>query len=213
MNKTGKNYRTDGGATTVIGGKLVFAEGAGLSGFPGAENLVPSDSTDAASVRQDVNELIMKLKNAGLMVPDEWGLSVLACPTPAAMPTAETAENSGHSTVSIDGTLITVTLDCKVSDLADANHGETWGEHKWLGFGVSTGLDSLAGIRFTDDTGATAELTEADEDEAEALGLSAGEFVLYIKAEDEAYLAGEKGFALWADGYAETVYRMQIVEG
>ena len=138
------------------------------------------------------------------MIPDNWNLSVLACPTPAAMPTTETTANSGHATVIIDSEEITITLDGKVSDLADANHGETWGTHKWLGFGVRTGLASVEGIRFTDDTGVSVTLTSADATEAVALGLSAGDFVLYIKAEDVKYLTGEKYFTLWADGFATT---------
>ena len=128
------------------------------------------------------------------------------------MPTSETAANSGHATVTINGTEITITLNCKVSELAEANHGETWGKHKWLGFGVRTGLGSIVGVKFTDDSGVSATLASADVDEATALGLSAGDFVLYIKAEQEAYLSGQKSFTLKADGYAETTFTMKIVE-
>lgn len=152
------------------------------------------------------------MKNAGIMIPDEWSVSVLACPTPAAMPTAETAANSAQATVTIDGTAITIILNCKVSDLADADHGSTWGVHKWLGFGVRTGLDAITGVKFTDDTGASATLGADDATEATALGLSAGDFVLYIKAEDVAYLTGGKSFTLQADNYAKTKYTMKIVE-
>ena len=207
-----KNYTTDGGDRWVIGGTLEFEEGASLSGFPGAENMTPKETNTAADIRADLNALITKLKNAGVMVPDAWNVSVLACPTPAAMPTVETAANSGHATVSIDGTAITITLDCKVEDLAVADHGETWGKHRWLGFGIRTGLASVTGIRFVDDTGAAATLSADDATEASALGLSAGDFVLYIKADQVAYMAGEKYFTLWANGYAETKYTMQIVE-
>lgn len=146
------------------------------------------------------------------MIGDTWSVSVLACPTPAAMPTSETAANSGHATVTIDGTEITITLNCKVSELANANHGETWGTHKWLGFGVRTGLESVVGVKFTDDTGASAILTADDATEASGLGLSAGDFVLYIKAEQEGYLTGKKGFTLKGNGYAETTFTMKIVE-
>lgn len=207
-----KNYNTDGGDRTVIGGVLEFEPGAEVKGFPGADNLKPKATNTAADIREDLNSLIVKLKNAGLMVPDDWSLSVLACPNTSAMPTAETIANSGHASVAIDGTEITITLDCKVSALADANHGETWGTHKWLGFGVRTGLASIVGITFTDDTGAESVLTASDATEATALGLSAGDFVLYIKAEDAAYLTGEKSFALWADSYAHTKFTMRIVE-
>ena len=207
-----KNYNTDGGDRTVIGGGLEFEPGAEVKGFPGAVNLKPKTTDTAGDIRNDLNALITALKNAGVMVPDDWNVSVLACPTPAAMPTEQTTANSGHATVTIDGTEITITLNCKVSALADANHGETWGTHKWLGFGVRTGLGSVVGVKFTDDTGAQATLASGDADEATTLGLSAGDFVLYIKAEDPAYLAGEKSFTLWADGYAVTKFTMKIVE-
>jgi len=207
-----KNYTEQGGDVTHIGGVLEFEEGASLSGFPGAENLKPKATNTAGDIRSDLNALIVKLKNAGLMTPDAWNVSVLACPTSGAMPTSETASNSGHATVTIDGTAVKITLDCEVKDLAVADHGETWGKHKWLGFGVRTGLGSVVGVKFTDDTGASATLASGDADEATTLGLSAGDFVLYIKAEDAKYLAAEKSFTLWADGYAETTFTMQVVE-
>ena len=212
MSYNTKNYTEQGGDVTHIGGKLVFDEGGSIAGFPGAENFVPKTTNTGADIRSDLNTLIKKLKDAGIMIPDEWNVSVLACPTPASMPTSETAANSGHATVTIDGTEITITLNCKVSELADANHGETWGKHKWLGFGVRTGLGSVVGVKFTDDTGASAMLSADDATEATALGLSAGDFVLYIKAEQAEYLTGEKYFTLKADGYAETTFTMKIVE-
>ena len=212
MSHVTKNYNTDGGDRTVIGGVLEFTEGAQVRGFPGAENMVPDTSNTAAKIRDDLNTLILNLKNAGVMIPDAWNLSVLAVPTPASMPTAETAANSGHAAVNIDGTEITITLDCRVSDLAQADHGEPWGSHKWLGFGIRTGLASVEGVQFTDDTGAETTLGTADASEADTLGLSAGDFVLYIKAEQEEYLTGQKQFTLWASGYAETTFTMIIVE-
>ena len=212
MSYNTKNYTEQGGDVTHIGGKLVFDEGGSIAGFPGAENFVPKTTNTGADIRSDLNTLIKKLKDAGIMIPDEWNVSVLACPTPASMPTSETAANSGHATVTIDGTEITITLNCKVSELANANHGETWGTHKWLGFGVRTGLGSVVGVKVTDDTGASAMLSADDATEATALGLSAGDFVLYIKAEQAEYLAGEKYFTLKADGYAETTFTMKIVE-
>ena len=214
MSYNAKNYTEQGGEVTHIGGKLIFDEGGSIAGFPGAENQETEspNSDTVAKVRTSLNNLLTKLKNAGIMIPDDWNVSVLACPTPASMPTSETAANSGHATVTIDGTEITITLNCKVSELADANHGETWGKHKWLGFGVRTGLGSVVGVKFTDDTGASVTLSADDAAEATTLDLSAGDFVLYIKAEQKEYLTGEKYFTLKADGYAETTFTMKIVE-
>ena len=213
MSYNAKNYTEQGGEVTHIGGKLVFEEGGSIAGFPGAANQEPVTGNQVKDVKDAFNTLLIGLKNAGIMVPDSWNVSVLACPTPAAMPTSETTANSGHATVTIDGTEITITLNCKVSELAEANHGETWGKHKWLGFGVRTGLGSVVGMKFTDDTGASVTLSSADADEAATLGLNTpGDFVLYIKAEQAEYLTGEKYFTLKADGYAETTFTMKIVE-
>ena len=213
MSYNAKNYTEQGGEVTHIGGKLVFEEGGSIAGFPGAANQEPVTGNQVKDVKDAFNVLLIGLKNAGIMVPDSWNLSVLACLTPAAMPTSETTANSGHATVTIDGTEITITLNCKVSELADANHGETWGKHKWLGFGVRTGIGSVVGMKFTDDTGASVTLSSADADEAATLGLNTpGDFVLYIKAEQAGYLTGEKYFTLKADGYAETTFTMKIVE-
>ena len=213
MSYNAKNYTEQGGEVTHIGGKLVFEEGGSIAGFPGAANQEPVTGNQVKDVKDAFNALLIGLKNAGIMVPDSWNVSVLACPTPASMPTSETAANSGHATVTIDGTEITITLNCKVSELAEANHGETWGKHKWLGFGVRTGLGSVVGMKFTDDTGASVTLSSADADEAATLGLNTpGDFVLYIKAEQAEYLTGEKYFTLKADGYAETTFTMKIVE-
>lgn len=164
--------------------------------------------------KANFNGLLSALKNAGIIAPDEFSsLSVLAVPTPAKMPTAETAANSGHATLILsDDNVITIALDCEVADLADADHGSSWGTHKWLGFGVRTGLGSIVGIKFTDDTGASATMASGDATEASDLGLSAGDFVLYIKAEDPSYLAGDKCFTLEADGFAPVTVSMKMTE-
>ena len=162
--------------------------------------------------KANFNSLLTALKDAGVIAPDEFSVSVLAVPTPAKMPTAETAANSGHATLTISDDVITIALDCEVSDLADADHGSSWGTHKWLGFGVRTGLGSIVGIKFTDDTGASATMASGDATEASDLGLSAGDFVLYIKAEQAEYLTGGKCFTLEADGYAPVTVSMKITE-
>ena len=162
--------------------------------------------------KANFNSLLTALKEAGIIAPDEFTVSVLAVPTPAKMPTAETASNSGHATLTLADGVITIALDCEVADLADADHGSSWGTHKWLGFGVRTGLGSIVGVKFTDDTGASATMASGDATEASDLGLSAGDFVLYIKAEQAEYLTSSKCFTLEADGYAPVTVSMKITE-
>ena len=67
-----KNYNTDGGDRTVIGGTLEFAEGAEVKNFPGggsaggkAENQSASTATAVAGLKNDFNDLLVKLKEAG----------------------------------------------------------------------------------------------------------------------------------------------------
>lgn len=214
MSYNAKNYTEQGGDVTHVGGTLVFDDGGKLKGglMPNRDNSYDG-SDSVAKVRATLGRLFADLKNAGLMVADAFTASVKACPTPSAMPTTETKNNSAKATVSISGTDITIALNCEVDDLEDADHGATWGEHKWIGFGVGTGFSAgLTGITFTDDTGASVELSSADDSEASALGLDSGDFVLYIKAEDPNYLTGDKYFILSADGYEDTKFTMTITE-
>ena len=66
------NYVTDGGATWVIGGKLIIKPGAtveGLEGGAGAkmENVPDSSATKIAELRDDFNQLLAALRANGLM--------------------------------------------------------------------------------------------------------------------------------------------------
>jgi len=78
-----KNYMTDGGDTLVIGGALVVQNGAMVVGLPiefatvnstgviyQAENQRASTATDVATLVNDLNALLTKLKNAGAMEED-----------------------------------------------------------------------------------------------------------------------------------------------
>ena len=209
MSYVTKNYTEQGGEVTHIGGKLVFDEGA--EGV--AANVEMHSQTTGAAIRADLDALVVALKDANLIAGDEWNLAVKdkSSVTWANLPTAETLSNTGHVTAAIDGTKITVTLDCTVADLAVANHGATWGKHKWFAIGVDTGFDTdgVAGVVFNDGT-AEVVLTDADDSEAITVGLSKGDFVLYFKAEKVL----EKGarFTLSGKGMKKTSYDVKIVE-
>lgn len=173
-------------------------------------NQADSTATSVTNLKGDFNDLLAALKTAGIMTPDAMTVSALACPSTSAM-LPDTADNSSHATISIDDGVITIALDCTVADLKDSDHGAYWGVHKWIGFGVRTGEDAVTDIVFTDDTGASAKLGADDAAEATGLGLSAGDFVLYIKAEDPAYLAGDKSFTLKIGAKGATI-GMKITE-
>ena len=67
MSYTTKNYTTDGGDKTVIGGTLDIKEGAVLLGLPQADYQADSTATTIAELVTDFNVLLAKLKAAGLM--------------------------------------------------------------------------------------------------------------------------------------------------
>lgn len=207
-----KNYTEQGGAVTHIGGKLVFDEGASCEGFPGAVNIPASEAGTVSAAVTDLNKVIVALKDAGLMAGDAWNVTVKdkSTVTWKSLPTPETASNTSHVTAAISGNVITVTLDCEVKDLEDADHGSTWGTHKWFCIGVDpdTG-SSVAGVVFDDGT-AKVTLTVADDSEADDVGLNAGDFVLYFKAEK--LLAQDQVFKLSGLGKAKTAYTVKLVE-
>lgn len=193
----GKNYSTDEGNRMVIGGVLELKEGGKLEGFPKAAHLEASAS---------VADLIDALKKAKLMTGDAFTINVASC-TP---PIANTATNSAAATVTYDDNVITVSVP-SVEGLLDSDHGEVWGLHRWIGFGVSTGLSSVEGLVFNDGTAAVT-LGESDITEAQSVGLTtAGQFVLYIKAEK---VLAEKGqsFTLSYPGYEDVEIGIKIVE-
>ena len=69
-----KNYTEQGGDVTHVGGRLVFEEGASVEGLPSsftpAENQADSAATSIATLKEDFNALLAKLKVAGLMAAD-----------------------------------------------------------------------------------------------------------------------------------------------
>ncbi|UYO64320.1 Head fiber protein [Acetobacterium wieringae] len=67
MSYTTKNYTTDGGDKTVIGGTLEIKEGAVLLGLPQAANQADSNASTIAGLVTDFNALLTKFKAAGLM--------------------------------------------------------------------------------------------------------------------------------------------------
>ncbi len=205
-----KNYTEQGGDVTHIGGKLVFDEGAeGV--IPNQAAATGTSGTDAIAA---VNNLLVKLKNAGLMTADEW-----AAPTvtkeindTVAGHANRQANTNDISSVSVSGNVITITLSKKVSALKDFNGGNGWGVHKWLGIGVRPWTNAITDLYYNG-----AKLTAEDVTEAQSVGLNdAGYFVRWVAA--DLVLAGDNSqkskntFTLWADGFQKATYELKIVE-
>lgn len=205
-----KNYTEQGGDVTHIGGKLVFDEGA--------EGVMPNQAaatgTSGTNAIAAINDLLIKLKNAGLMTADEW-----AAPTvtkdindTVAGHADRQANTNDISSVAVSNGVITITLSKKVSALKDFDGGNGWGVHKWLGIGVRPWTNAITGLYYNG-----AQLTAEDVTEAQSVGLNdAGYFVRWVAA--DLVLAGnnkEKSkdtFTIWADGYQKATYKLKIVE-
>ena len=206
-----KNYNTDGGDRTVIGGVLEFEEGAEVKNFPGsggtasgeknaAENQDASTATAVAALKNDFNALLSKLKNAGIMIPDAWNLSVRLAPS---LTDQVAAANNAKASVELTDNAITITVD--VDDLEESTSSNpAQGTHKWIGLGIGTGLSSVTLAKYNGEA-----LTAADASEAESVGLKQnGEFVLYIKADE--VKDTPRTITLDADGYAEVAVTISI---
>ena len=197
-----KNYFDDGGDTLVIGGKLVMEEGAESSGIGGrVDNQSASTASQVSALKNDFNALLAKLKNAGVMEPDSWNISVRLAP---ALTDAVAAANNAKASVAYEDEVITITAD--VDELEESESSAPGqGTHKWIGLGIGTGLDSVTEVTYNGSP-----LTADDAAEAVSVGLDQnGEFVLYVRAEELAETA--KVITLNADSYAEIAISIVVV--
>jgi len=203
-----RNYTEQGGEVTHIGGKIVYDNGL-------MPNMSTADVTSdtVAKVRTSLNALITNLKNAGLMIGDAFTMQYAAV-TDSVAGHADRSYNTGKiSSVAVDNDehTITITLSDKVKNLKDFEAGNGWGKHKWLGVGLGVGISPITGLYYNG-----AALSAEDVTEATQCGLDAGYFVRWVAA--DLVLAGNNteksvdNFTLWADGYAETTYKLVIVE-
>lgn len=177
-----------------------------------AANQELSTATSVAEVVEDLNGLINSLKNAGVMTPDEFEMTVTKSVNDSIAGRADRQYNTNKiSSVTEENGVITITLSAKVSALKDFDAGGIWGTHKWLGIGVSAGINPITGLKYNG-----TQLTAEDVTEATQVGLSAGYFVRWVAA--DLVLAGDNSqaskdtFTLWANGYKTTEFTIKIVE-
>lgn len=204
-----KNYNTDCGNRTVIGGVLEFEDGAEVRNMPAgsgsaagvAANQESSTATAVAGLKNDFNALLVKLKNAGIMTPDAWNISARLAP---ALTDSVAAANNSKASVALADGVITVTADVDALEASESS-APGQGTHKWIGLGIGTGLTSVALAKYNG-----SQLTEADASEAASVGLDqAGEFVLYIRADE--VVSTPKTITLQADGYGEQTLTITVV--
>ena len=201
-----KNYFTDEGDTLVIGGKLIIEEGAEVTGLDGDSQVAPnqeaSTATAVAALKNDFNALLIKLKDAGIMVPDSWNLTAGLAPTPTEEVLVSNKEKV-HSVTLEDGQL-TICVD--VAELEESASSEpSQGTHKWLALEIGTGITDITAVRYNGSA-----LTALDVSDAQATGCATGSFVLYVKTEE--LVETPKVIRLAADGYGETAITITVEE-
>ncbi len=210
-----KNYTEQGGEVTHIGGKLQFDEGGKMAGglLPNQEAATGSGATGGTNAVNAINALLLKMKNAGLMKPDDFTMQY-ATVSDTVAGHADRQYNTGKiSNVAVDNDTheITITLSDKVKNLKDFDGLHGWGVHKWLGIGLGVGISTITGLFYNGSA-----VTDEDVAEASQCTLDAGYFVRWVAA--DLVLAGDNSekskdyFTLWADGYEETRYTLKIVE-
>ena len=198
-----------------------YLEGPGISPYAAhadhthdAKNQAASTAADVAGLKADLNALLIKLKDGGLMAKDEFTMTVTGEVNDSFAGHADRQYNTEKiSSVTIEGNVITITLSVAVSELKDFDGGGEWGVHKWLGIGVSAGI----GTDITKLMYNGSYLTNEDNTEAVTeCGLSAGYFVRWVAADlvlVENNNEKSKGyFTLSSPGYQEETYTLKIVE-
>jgi hypothetical protein len=177
-----------------------------------AASVSASTAADVAGLKADLNGLIVALKNAGVIKPDELTITVTKEVTDSISGRADRQYNTDQiSSIEEEDGIITITLSKKVSQLKDFNAGGNWGVHKWLGFGMSAGITPITGLKYNG-----ASLGAEDVTEATQVGLSSGYFVRWVAADlvvagDESQ-ASKSTFTLTADGYKNLGFKIKIVE-
>ena len=201
MSYNTKNYTEQGGDKTVIGGTLEIKKGASVTGLPAAKNQAASTATTVAGLKDNFNELLLKLKESGYMVPDDWNVSVAKISTPSGEELI--ANQSKVTDISIEDDVITVSVN--VDELvAFPSSNLEQGTHKWIGMNITTGLPDITAVKYNG-----YQLTSDDVTEAASVGGSAGDIVMWLKCDE--IIDTPKIFTLWASGYCETTY-MVIIE-
>lgn len=116
----------------------------------------------------------------------------------------ESQENQDKLTVTQSGNEITVTVDGGVSSLNTfASTNPAQGSGKWIGLDINTGEKDIRKVTFN----GTA-LTDADVADADSLGLAAGHFVLWLKA--EVVYASPRTIVLGVEGKDDTPITIKV---
>ena len=176
-----------------------------------AESMEASVASTVEGVVTDLNTLITKLKNVGVIAPEEFTMAFADVNDSVAGHADRQYNTDKISSVEEEDGVITITLSDKVANLKNFDAKNGWGVHKWLGIGIGVGINPITGLKYNGSA-----LTADDILEATYCGLSAGYFVRWVAADlvlrEDNTQKSKDTFTLWADGYGDNVYRLKIVE-
>lgn len=196
-----KNYTEPGGEKTVINGEIVIngklivnenaevngvekspytipiASSTSIGGVKEALNVPESEATTVATLKSNFNNLLIKLKDAGVIGKDAFNISVITIPTPVG--TDLIANHEKVDSIILVDNLITIKVPVDELVAFDSNNPNQ-GVHKWLGLSISTGLTSIIDVVYN----GTYTLAQVDVDEATTVGCPLGSFVLWIKCDE-----------------------------
>lgn len=178
-----------------------------------ADDIELSEATDVAGIVEDFNDLILTLKNSGVIAPYEFDITVTKNVVDSITGRADRQYNTNQiKSVSEKDGIITIVLNKTVAELKDFNAGGKWGTHKWLGIGISAGVTPITNLKYNGSY-----LTNEDIIEATQVGLGSGYFVRWVAADlvlmENNNEASKDYFTLWANGYGSVKYTIKIVEG
>lgn len=225
MGYNAKNYTEQGGDRTVINGEIVIngkltvneeAEVKGVEKYPytlpqasankiggvkEAANVPISNAETVEELSGDFNELLVRLKDSGVIAKDEFNINVIAIPTP--VNTDLILNHSKVEDITFNENLVTVKVPVNELVAFNSDNPEQ-GIHKWLGLSIATGLNSIIGVIYNE----TYSLAQTDVDEATIVGCPAGSLVLWIKCDE--LLLNPKVITLSKPGYKAETLTLEI---
>ena len=112
----------------------------------------------------------------------------------------ESQENQENVTITQNGTNIKIAVNGELNSFASTEIEQ--GVGKWVALEIATGLDDISKATYNG-----APLTEKDIADAESLGMPAGSFVLWVKAEKL-----PKVFTVGGENRTEVTYTVSLSE-
>ena len=127
---------------------------------------------------------------------------------PSSMPNATEAKaNQDATVIEQEGNKITISERSGEQWVEYASSNPAQGTHEWVALDIDTGEDDITKVTFNG-----TQLTQADVDEAASIGLGAGHFVLWVKA-DHAGTEYPRTIVLGTKGKADTEIVIDIING